>query len=68
MIPTNLLPRVTGSLVPHGTQIVDFMSAGLGSAPRQPINGSYRPAQQESCPTCNLIEIPFNASLPALRM
>lgn len=64
----SLLPRVTGSLVPKGGQSAPFWAAGVGPYLTQPVNGSYRPAAQASCPTCNLIEIPYNPSLPVLNV
>ncbi len=65
----SLLPRVTGSLIPKGTQIVNFALAGLGQRPmltpaRPPQNGG---GGSSSCPTCNLIAIPYDPNLPVLR-
>jgi hypothetical protein len=67
---TNLMPRATGSLIPKGTQIVNFATAGLGqplglTSARPPQNGG---GGSSTCPTCNLVAIPYDPNLPTLRM
>jgi len=74
----NLMPRFNTALI-KGSQVVDFARAGLGTslnlAPSGPPQGGAQPylsypvavAAGADCPTCNLVEIPYNPSLPVLR-
>jgi hypothetical protein len=64
----------------RGNQIVDFARAGLSTATYRAIGQSGPPQQGSApfvthnlgaspgadCPTCNLVEIPYDASLPTL--
>lgn len=69
----SLLPRVTGSLVPKGfarggANITNLVIAGVGSPGGVPQLPATQTAANEGCPTCNLVEIPYNPNLPVLRM
>lgn len=56
-------------LIPKADQIFDMALAGLGGyqvgAPALAIPAHTHSAD---CPTCNLVEIPYDPNLPTLRM
>lgn len=69
----SLLPRVSGALVPKGAlaggaNITSLVIHGVGAAGGRPQLPATQTAADESCPTCNLVEIPYNPSLPVLRL
>lgn len=74
---TNLRPRVSSALLPKGSQIVDLMATGLkplASIPGQGaqiysaplLSHAVGAAHGADCPTCDLVEIPYNPNLPVL--
>jgi hypothetical protein len=75
---TNRLLPFPAGITPKGTQIVDFRLAGLGlplalvpAGPPQAGNAallthSVGASAGADCPTCNLVEIPYNPNLPVL--
>lgn len=77
---TNLNPRWSALISPYGDAIADFVNAGQGlelqftrSGPPQagavpfvthPVGAQHG----ADCPTCDLVEIPYNPNLPVLRL
>jgi len=75
----SILYPFSSTLIPKASQITNFATAGLGVMggavlrPAQPPQSGQPalltyPQSGAACPTCNLVEIPYDASLPHVHM